>query len=140
MPWPTGFHDMPKTAVNSMGVALQFKAVWLLNVRFSRHDLNTGPKWIKRDISSGLWSYSEDLKSRLGWIGNGLDFKWDLKSGSPNIWNLNKLSLFCQKPFEILTKMSGFWMVFEWFHMAIAKARPSKSLDFKCFQILNGQI
>ena len=28
--------------------------------------------------------------SKRGWVANGLDFEWDLKSGSPTILNLDK--------------------------------------------------
>ena len=71
--------------------------------------------------------------SKRGWVSNGPDFEWDLISGSPDIWNLYKWLPFCQKPFDILKKMSGFWMVGT---IAVAKAQPfeiwpPKSLDFK---------
>ena len=49
--------------------------------------------------------------SKRGWVANGLDIKWDLKSGSQTILNQDKWLLFCQKPFEIRTKMSGVCMV-----------------------------
>ena len=101
--------------------------------------------------------------SKRGCVANGLDFEWDLKSGIPTIWNPDKWRPFRQKLFEIQTKSpnfewSGFWMVGT---IAIAKAGPfenrtiwkpdhlktgpfeiwpSKSLDFKCFRILNGRI
>ena len=77
-------------------------------------------------------------KLKGGWVPNGPDFEWDLKSGSPTIWNLNKWLPFCQKLFEIRTKMSGFWMIGT---IAIAKPghlktgpfeiRQSKNPDFK---------
>ena len=38
------------------------------------------------------------------------NFEWDLKSGSQTIWNLDKWPPFCQKLFEIRTKMSRFQM------------------------------
>ena len=74
--------------------------------------------------------------SKRGWVANGLDFEWDLKSG--------QMAAILSKPFEIRTKISGFWMV-ETIALAIAKARPFKirplkSLIFKCFRISNGQI
>ena len=49
--------------------------------------------------------------SKRGWVANSPDFKWDLKSGSSTIWNPDKYPPFSQKPFEILTKTSVFWMV-----------------------------
>ena len=48
---------------------------------------------------------------KRGWVANGLVFEWDLKYGSPTIWNLDWWPPFCQKPFEIRTKLSRFWMV-----------------------------
>ena len=57
---------------------------------------------------------SLDLEwSKRGWVANGPDFKWDLKSQSPTtIWNPDKCSPFCQK-------LSGFWMVrfFKWLEL-----------------------
>ena len=43
----------------------------------------------------------------LTWV----HLKWDLKSGNSTIWNPDKWPQLCQKPFEIWTNMSGFWMV-----------------------------
>ena len=48
---------------------------------------------------------------KWGWVVNGPDLEWNLKFGSPTIWNPGKWVPFCQKPFEIRTKMSKFWMV-----------------------------
>ena len=45
---------------------------------------------------------------KRGWVANGPDFKCDLKSGSPTIWNQDKWLPFCQKPLEIQT---WYWMV-----------------------------
>ena len=50
-------------------------------------------------------------RSKKDWVSNSLDFEWDLKSGSPTIWNPEKQPPFCQKPFDIWTKTAGFWMV-----------------------------
>ena len=69
----------------------------------------------------------------LEWFQRVLDFKCDLKSGRPSIWNLDKRLQFCHKPFEIGTKTSKFQMV--WFSNGLAIA--SKSLDFKCFRSLD---
>ena len=85
------------------------------------------------------------------WILNGTPTIWN-----PTIWNPDKRPPFCQKPFEIQTKMSGFWIVqfsndWDSSHSHTTKARPfenqtifeiwpSKSLDFKCFWISNGRI
>ena len=49
--------------------------------------------------------------SERGWVANGLDFEWHLKSWSLTIWNPDKWTPFYQKPFEIRTKPSRFWMV-----------------------------
>ena len=49
--------------------------------------------------------------SKRVWVANGMDFKRDLKSGSPAIRNPDKWPAFCQKPFEIRTKTSRFWKV-----------------------------
>ena len=49
--------------------------------------------------------------SERGWVANGMDFEWGLKSGSPTILNPKKWPPFCQKTFEIWTKTSGFRMV-----------------------------
>ena len=55
---------------------------------------------------------SLDLKwLKRGWVANGQDLELAMKSVSPNIWNLDKLQPFCQKTFDIWTKMSGFWTV-----------------------------
>ena len=35
--------------------------------------------------------------SKRGWVANGPDFEWDMKSGSPTILNLDKRPLFSQK-------------------------------------------
>ena len=57
---------------------------------------------------SEIWT-SLDLEwSKKGWVADGPDFEWDLKSGSPTILNPDKRLPFCQKPFENWTKMSGF--------------------------------
>ena len=45
---------------------------------------------------------------KKGWVVNGPDFEWDLKSGSSTIPNLDKWQPFFQKPVEIRTKMYGF--------------------------------
>ena len=34
---------------------------------------------------SEIWKSLDFQWSKRGWISNGLDFKWDLKSGSPTI-------------------------------------------------------
>ena len=61
---------------------------------------------------SGSSRVSSQIPSRLSSrLSNGLVFKWDLKSGSPTIINLDKWQPFCQRPFEIWTKMSGSQMV-----------------------------
>ena len=72
-------------------------------------------EWIQTPHTVGIWNF---------WIFNCQkefvpDFKWNLKSGSPTIWNPDKWPLFCQKPFEIQTKMSRFWMV-EWFSYTLS--------------------
>ena len=46
--------------------------------------------------------------SKRGWVANGPGFEWDLKSGSPTIWNRDKWPPFCQKSIEIWTKTAGF--------------------------------
>ena len=65
---------------------------------------------------------SLDFKwSKRGWVANGPDFEWGLKSGSPAIWNPDKQPPFCQKSFEIwhskirISNVSGFWSV--WFQI-----------------------
>ena len=35
--------------------------------------------------------------SERGWVANGMDFEWGLKSGSPTILNPKKWPPFCQK-------------------------------------------
>ena len=47
----------------------------------------------------------------IGWVANCPVFALDLKSGSPTIWNREKCLPVCQRPFEIWTKTSRFWMV-----------------------------
>ena len=97
-----------------------------------------------------IWTSLEFEWSKRGLVANGPDFKWDLKSISPTIWNPEKWPSFCQKIFEIRTKMFRFWMVQFSNVGTIAKAwpiesrpfeiRPSKISDCKCFQISNGRI
>ena len=70
---------------------------------------------------SEIWTSLDFKWSKRGWVANGLDFKWDLKSGSSAIWSLDKWAPFCQKPFEIWAKMSGFRMVGT---IAKTKTRP----------------
>ena len=48
---------------------------------------------------------------KRGWVANGPDLEWDLKSKSPIICILDEWRPFCQKLFEIQTKKSGFPMV-----------------------------
>ena len=75
----------------------------------------------------GIWNPDYFEWSKRGWFANGLDFKWDLKSGSPTIWNpdksLERRTLNC----AVDSNMCGFWMV-DGFQMvgtiAIAKALP----------------
>ena len=66
---------------------------------------------------------------KRGWVANGLNFKLDLKSWSPTIWNSDKWPPFCQKPLEIWTKMSRFWMVqFSngWGYRYVAQDNPNR--------------
>ena len=91
-----------------------------------------------------IWTSLDFEWSKRGWVSNGPDFEWDLKSRSSTIWNSDNWLPFCQKPFEIQTKTSGFWMVGT-IVIAIAKAvpfeiQPSKSSDFKCFPFSKGRI
>ena len=46
-----------------------------------------------------IWTSLDFKWSKRGWIVNGPDFEWDLKSRSPTIWNQNKWPPFCQKLF-----------------------------------------
>ena len=73
--------------------------------------------WISFDCQKMLLQRGYEIQTSLdfewlkrGWVANGLDFKRDLKSRSPTIWNADKWSPFCPKPLEIRTKMSRFWM------------------------------
>ena len=59
---------------------------------------------------SEIWTSLDFKWSKRGWVAYGLNFEWDLKSRCPTIWNLDKWAPFCQKPFEIWTKTSGFQM------------------------------
>ena len=36
---------------------------------------------------SGIWTSLDFEWSKLGWVANGADFDWELKSGSPTIRN-----------------------------------------------------
>ena len=99
--------------------------------------------------------YSGDLKSRtvsILMVKKRLVCKWSgFWMGSeirkPNNLNSEQMALILSKPFEILTKMSGFPMVTT---IAITKGiaplktgpfkiKTSKIPDFKCFRILNCQ-
>ena len=59
-------------------------------------------------LGSEIWTSMNFEWSKRGWVKNCPDFKLDLKSGSPTILNPDKWQPFCQKLFEILTKMSEF--------------------------------
>ena len=55
--------------------------------------------------------------------------EWDLKSGSPNIWNLDKWLPFCQtiwNPDKTVHIWNG--PVFEWFGLEIAETWPFENL------------
>ena len=64
------------------------------------------------------------VEKRLGYKWSG--FWMGSKSGSPTIWNPDKWLPFWQKPLEIRTKISRFWMVRfpNCWTIAIAKAPP----------------
>ena len=55
---------------------------------------------------SEIWTSLYFKWLKRGWVANGPDFEWDLKSGSLTIWYPDKRQLVCQKLFEIRTKMS----------------------------------
>ena len=55
----------------------------------------------------GIWNPTL-LWLQRGWVANGLDFKWHLKSGCPTIWYSYKWLPLSQEPFAIQTKMSGY--------------------------------
>ena len=80
------------------------------------------PRLIISWIWKGKSTFTPSGNTRLLLVANVLDFKWDLKFRSPTIWNMYKWAPFCQKPFEIWTKMSRFWMVGT-IAIAIAKVR-----------------
>ena len=99
---------------------------------------------------SKIWSSLDFEWSKRGWITNGLDFEWDLKSGSQIIWNPDKCLPFChikhlksrQKYHDL--EWSGFWMVGT-IAIAMVKARPFEiwptiNPNFNCFWIFNGLI
>ena len=65
---------------------------------------------------------------KRGWLANDPDFKWDLKSWIPIVWNPDKWLPFCQKPFGIWTKMSGFQMVR--FQILTVYKLPLKSVSY----------
>ena len=77
------------------------EAVWIVNaLHLTNQERSTVRIW--NPDKSEFWMVKEvELQS----------FEWDLKSGRPTNWNLNKWALFCQKPFEIQTKTCRFWMV-----------------------------
>ena len=80
-----------------------------------------------------VMNYSGDLKSDLVWISNGpkqvgLQMVWI----SNGIWNPEA------QPFEIRT--NGRHFVKNHLKTGPFEIRPSKSPDFKCFRILNGQV
>ena len=63
--------------------------------------------------------------SKRGWVENGQNFEWYMKTTNPTIWNLGKRAPFRQNPFEFQTNTSGSQMVGS---IAILQA-----FDFKCF-------
>ena len=74
------------------------------------------PKQIKQIVAkaifiqqgSEIWTSLDYEWSKRGWVANGLESEWDPKSESPTLGNPYKWLPFCQKPFEIQTKMLGF--------------------------------
>ena len=69
------------------------------------------PSFIEIQWGSEIRTSLDSEWSKRCWVANGVDFEWDLKSGSPTIRNPYKWPPSCQKPFEFWTKMSGFCMV-----------------------------
>ena len=66
---------------------------------------------------------SLDIKwSKRGWVANGPYFGWNLKSGSPTIWNLDKWLPFCQNHLKSGQKCP-YWMV-RTVKKEIAETRP----------------
>ena len=123
-----------------------YRSIWTVVFNCSVKQAMTWIQW-----ESEIWTSLDFIWSKKEF---GLQMVWDLKSGSLNIWNLNKWQPFCQKPFEILTKISecqmvGFWMVGT-IAVAKAKAQPFenqtfwnpilKKSGFQIFQISCGRI
>ena len=88
--------------------------IGVLNVQYIR-DMNTRLVW----YSNGHFIIMEPSKwAKQGWVANGPDFEWDLKYGSPTIWNPYKWPPFCQRQNQLKSgqkcsdfEWSGFWMV-----------------------------
>ena len=59
---------------------------------------------------SEIWTSLDFEWSKRGWDAN-VHFEWVLKSRSLTIWIRTNAHHFVQKPFEIWTKTSKFWMV-----------------------------
>ena len=85
---------------------------------------------------------SLDFKwSKSGWVAYGPGYKWNLKSGSPTIGNLDKWLPFCQKPFETQTtpydfEWSGFGLVGT-IAITIAKGQPFQKVWISMFTDFN---
>ena len=69
-------------------------------------------------ISVHFYNYEPSKWPKRGCVANGPDFEWDLKYGSPTIWNPDKWQPICQRQNHLKSgqkcsdfEWSGFWMV-----------------------------
>ena len=80
-------------------------------------------------LGSEIWADQKEVSLQMVLV-----LEWDLKWGSLTISNLDKWLPFCQKTFEIGTKMSKFWMVWlsngvdHSYSLALLKPNHFKSL------------
>ena len=76
---------------------------------YNKSFFNVQHKTCKACIQCNLAQCLDIKWSKRGWFGNGPNFKWDLKSGRPIIWNSDKWLPFCQNHLK-----SGKSLNFEW--------------------------
>ena len=58
--------------------------LWKQEMKAQRGNLN------RIEWGSEIWTSLEFKRLKIGWVVNDLDFEWDMKSGSPTTFNLNK--------------------------------------------------
>ena len=104
-------HSFIHSFIHSISITFEnrmfsvFNPLLYFNVKTIYQHIKTVTKMYSKDLKLWLVRISNGQNLNRGWVANGLDIQWDLKSASPTIWNTDKWQLFCQKPFTIWTKI-----------------------------------